>query len=275
MTAAHPQSPSRPGALARLSRFRRGARGSASIELAIGGFVLITIAMLAFDFYALVRADAAGARMAVTMADYLSFETAPDGDELEALGRYLHEDELGVPAVLVYVISAVRQPPGEDVPSAVLWDDDSIRFGEDEATASLLADCRLHAAERWRDRLIGDGPERFALDANEVIFVVEVCARPLREGMLTASFVSGDIYHLHAAPTRDMTRAPARPTRVGTRRRRRDRRPPWRRPETRPGGRRHGPSVRTAAGSGKTLPAGTTVPARLAGNLSTIIYWSE
>ena len=159
------------------------------------------------------------------MADYLSFETAPDGDEIENLGRYLQERELGMPAVLVFVISAVRQPPGDDVPSAVLWDDDSIRLGDDEATASLVQDCRSRAADRWRDRLVGDGPERFELDANEVIFVVEVCARPLREGMLTASFVAGDIYHLHAAPARDMTRAPERPTRVGTRRRR-NRRPP-------------------------------------------------
>lgn len=224
MAAAHPRSPSRPGALARLARFCRGVRGSAAVELAIGGFVLISIAMLTFDFYALVRADAAGARMAVTMADYLSFETAPDGDEIEDLGRYLHERELGMPAVLVFVISAVRQPPG-DVPSAVLWDDDSVRLGDDEATASLVQDCRRRAADRWRDRLVGEGPERFALDANEVIFVVEVCARPLREGMFTASFVAGDIYHLYAAPARDMTRAPERPTRVGTRRRR-NRRPP-------------------------------------------------
>ena len=220
--AAHPRFPGRPGAPARLCRFGRGVRGSASLELTIGAFVLISIALLAFDFYVLVKADAAGARMAVTMADYLSFETAPDGDEVAALGRYLHERELGVPAVLVYVISAVRQPPGG--PSAVLWDDDSVRFGDDEATASLLEDCRRRAAERWRDRLVGDGPERFALDDNEVILVVEVCARPLREGMFTARFVAGDIYHLHAAPARDMTRAPDRPTRVGARRRRR--RPP-------------------------------------------------
>ena len=225
MTTPPPRSARRPGALARLGRFARSVRGSASVELAIGAFVLISIAMLAFDFYALVKADAAGARIAVTMADYVAFETAPDGDEIADLGRYLHERELGVPAVLVYVISAVRQPPG-DVPSAVLWEDDSIRFGDDEATASLVQDCRRRAADRWRDRLVGDGPERFALDANEVVFVVEICARPLREGMLTARFVAGDIYHLHAAPARDTTRAPARPTRVGTRRRRRDRRPP-------------------------------------------------
>lgn len=165
--AAHPRSPARPGASARLCRFGRGVRGSASLELAIGSFVLISIAMLAFDFYALVKADAAGARMAVTMADYLSFETAPDGDEIADLGRYLRERELGVPAVLVYVISAVRQPPG-DAPSTVLWEDDSIRFGDDEATASLVETCRRRAADSWRDKLIGEGPYRFALDANEV-----------------------------------------------------------------------------------------------------------
>ena len=268
MAAAHPRSPAPRAVLARLSRFGRGVCGSASLELAIGCFVLISIAMLAFDFYALVKADAAGARMAVTMADYLSFETAPDGDEIADLGRYLHERELGVPAVLVYVISAVRQPPG-DAPSTVLWEDDSIRFGDDEATASLVEDCRRRSADSWRDKLIGDGPYRFGLDANEVIFVVEVCARPLREGMLTASFVSGDIYHLHAAPARDPTRAPERPTGVGALRRRRIRRPPGR-PEAQRGGRRRGPPPAPRPGAARTLPADTTAPARLAGNPSTI-----
>ena len=270
MAAVHPRTRSRPSVPGRCRRFRRGDRGSASVELAIGVFVLIPIAMLAFDLYALVKADAASARMAVAMANYASFETAPDGDELEALGGYLREHDLGIPATLVYVISAVHQPPG-DVPSVVLWDDDTIRLGDAAATASLAQECNGRAGDGWRDRLIGDGPERFALNADEVVWVVAVCARLLRQGMFTSRFITGDIYHLHAAPARDMTRTPERPTRAGGRRRRRDRLPPARRREARRGGQRHGrpPSHRNRE-RGKALPAGVTAPARLAGNPSTI-----
>ncbi len=270
MAAAHARTRSRPSEPGRHRRFRRGVRGSASVELAIGVFVLISIAMLAFDLYSLVKADAAGARLAVTMANYASFETAPDGDELEALGSYLREHDLGIPAALVYVISTVHQPPGGD-PAVVLWDDDSIRLGDDEATASLAEECRRRAGEAWRDKLVDEGPQRFALNADEVIWVVEVCARLLRQGTFTSRFIAGDIYHLHAAPARDMTRTPERPTRVSGRKRRRDHRPPERRPEARRGGRRHGgPPMHRNRERGKTLPADATAPARLAGNPSTI-----
>ena len=37
------------------------------------------------------------------MADYVSVETAPDGDQMAALGRYLYEKELGAPAELVFL----------------------------------------------------------------------------------------------------------------------------------------------------------------------------
>ena len=270
MASEHPRTPSRSSVPGRHRRFRRGVRGSASVELAIGVFVLIPIAMLAFDLYSLVKADSASARLAVAMANYASFETAPDGDELEALGSYLREHDLGIPAALVYVISIVHQPPGDD-PSVVLWDDDSIRLGDATVTESLAQECRRRAGDAWRDKLVGDGPQRFALSAGEVIWVVEVCARLLRQGMFTSRFVAGDIYHLHAAPARDMTRTPQRPARMGGRRRRRDHRPPGWRPEARRGGRRHGrPPMYRNRERGKTLPANATAPARLAGILSTI-----
>lgn len=270
MAAAHSRTPSRPSVSGRYRRFGRCARGSASVELAIGVFVLIPIAMLAFDLYSLVKAHAASARMAVTMANYVSFETAPDGDEFEALGTYLREHDLGIPAALVFVISTVHQPPG-DAPAVVLWDDDSIRLGEAATTASLAEECRRRAGESWRDKLVDEGPQRFALNADEVIWVVEVCARLLREGMFTSRFIAGDIYHLHTAPARDMTRTPERPTRVGGRRRRRNRRPPRWRPEARRGRPRHcRPPGHRNRDHGKTLPAGASAPARLAGNPFTI-----
>ena len=95
--------------------FARDTRGAAGIELGFGAVALLTIAMLCFDLYSLVRVNTAGARSAVAMAEYVSREAAPDGDQMAALARFLHRQEFGAPADVVYVVSAVRRPPGEDL----------------------------------------------------------------------------------------------------------------------------------------------------------------
>ena len=59
------------------SGFSRNSRGGVPIELALGGCVLVSAAALCFDLYARVEADTSITRMAVTMADYVSRETAP------------------------------------------------------------------------------------------------------------------------------------------------------------------------------------------------------
>ena len=63
--------------LVRLHGFARDPRGSASIELAIGSVVLISAAALSFDLYSRIKADTAVARMAITMADYVSRDATP------------------------------------------------------------------------------------------------------------------------------------------------------------------------------------------------------
>lgn len=195
-----------------LSRAAREERGSAGIELGIGAVVVLTVAALAFDLYSRVGADTATARIAATMADYVSRETAPDGDEIAALGRYLHGHELKAPAALVYVISAVRQPPGNSA-AETLWDDDTVRIGDTEVTAELVDDCRERGKAAWRDAVLGDrsDPEALALSANDVVIVVEVCARLVAQGTLTSRFVSGNIYRLHALSARNPETPPARP----------------------------------------------------------------
>ncbi len=192
-----------------LGTFRRDDRGSAGIEFALGAAALLTIAMLCFDLYSLVRVNGASARSAVAMAEYVSREAAPDGDQVTALGRFLHRQEFGAPADVVYVISAVRRPPGDD-PAEVLWVDDTIRFGASETTDALAGECARHARAGWRAALLGD-PEASGMAAGEVAIVAEVCARPMREGMLTSRFVAGNVYRLHILPSRESARIPARP----------------------------------------------------------------
>lgn len=192
-----------------LRKFGRDDRGSAGIEFAIGAVALLTIAMLCFDLYSLVRVNGASARSAVAIAEYVSRDAAPSGDEVTALGKFLHRQEFGAPADVVYVISAVRRPSGSD-PAEILWVDDTIRLGDSGTTDTLADECARRGAAGWRAALLGE-PEASGMAEEEVAIVAEVCARPLREGMLTSRFVSGDIYRLHILPSRDTEQAPARP----------------------------------------------------------------
>ena len=199
--------------LVRLQGFPRDVRGSASIELAIGSVVLISAAALCFDLYSRVKADTAVARMAVTMADYVSRDADPDGNEMKALGAYLYDHELGVPANLVYVVTALHQPPGDPKP-VVLWSDDTIRIGDSTATQEIAAGCAHFVADGGASNLDG-----FPMADDEVLVIAEVCAHLTREGFLTGEFIAGGIYRLHALPARDPDQQPAAPVyaqRAGT-----------------------------------------------------------
>ena len=223
--------------LAALRSFARDVRGSASTELAIGAVVLLTALTACFDLYSRIKADTAGARAAVVMADYVAGAIAPDGDEMTALGEFLYEHEFAVPADLVYVVSAFRQPPGDPPPAlALLWSDDTIRIGDATVTAELAGACPRFIAETREPAL----PDGFTMAAGEVLIVAEVCAQLTREGSLTGRFVAGDIYRLHAAPARDPSQPPAEPAYS------------WTMAE-------EGPKVASVSSGGAALPAHGTV----------------
>ena len=194
-----------------LRAFVCGTRGAAGIEFALGAVALLSVAALCFDLYSRVEADTASARLAAVMADYVSRGPDPgdsddtlDGNALKALGKFLHERELGVPADLVYVITALRQSSGTPTLPAVevLWHDDrNLRFGESTVTEELADDCSRYVKQEGG----GDAaklPADFKLVAGEVVVIVEVCARLTREGSITGRFVAGDLYRLHVLPGR-------------------------------------------------------------------------
>ena len=190
-----------------LCAFARNSRGASSIELALGAVVLFSVSALCFDLYSRIKADTAVARMAVTMADYVSRDVTPDGNEMKALGEFLHEHELSVPAALVYVVTALHQPPGDPLPAVqVLWSDDTIRIGDTEATEEIASVCA-----RFADDGNATLPDGFTMVEDEVIVIAEVCARLTREGFLTGNFITGDIYRLHALPARDPDQIPTPP----------------------------------------------------------------
>ena len=188
--------------------FARDTRGGAAIELALGAVVLIASCAMCFDLYSRVRADTASARLASTMADYVSRETEPDGDDLKALGEFLYTHELKVPANLVYAITAFRRPPGyPPEPVEVLWSDASIRFGDETVTGTIADGCARHTTDDGKSAL----PGGFDMAAGEVLIIVEVCARLTREGSLVGQFIAGEIYRLHAVPAREPDTPPSPP----------------------------------------------------------------
>ena len=194
--------------LSRPRAFARDVRGAAAIELALGAFVLVSVSALCFDLYSRIKADTAAARMAVSMADYVSRDTTPNGDDMTDLGLYLYEHELGIPADVVYVVTALHQPAGDPLPAvAVLWTDSSIRFGDETSRNALAGECPQFIGENGAAAL----PAGFAMSPDEVLVIAEVCARLTREGFLTEKFIAGDIYRLHALPTRDPDHRPAAP----------------------------------------------------------------
>lgn len=208
-----------PGAL---HAFARGTRASAGIELALGAAVLIPIAALCFDLYARVAADTSGTRCAAVMADYVSRgpDTATntlDGAALEDLGEFLHNNAFGAPADLVFVLSALRQPPGDPAPAVeVLWSDGSapLRFGDATVTTALAADCSRFVTTSGGSST-ATLPAGFTMAAGEVIVVAEICARLTRVGSLTGRFVAGDVYRHHVLPAREPALglpAPVHPT---------------------------------------------------------------
>ena len=195
--------------LALLRVFARDFRGAASIELALGAVVLISVSTLCFDLYSRIKADTAVARIAVTMADYVSRDVAPDGDEIKALGEFLHKNELGLPAALVYVVTALHQPSGDPLPAVqVLWSDDTIRIGEEAVTGDIADECAHFTDDDGNATL----PDSFLpMSPDEVLIIAEVCVRLTREGFLTGKFIAGDIYRLHALPARDPDQRPTAP----------------------------------------------------------------
>ena len=200
--------------LAPFRRLAREQRAAAGIELAIIVLPLMLIAWTAFDVISLARASTAGARVAATMADYVSRESEPDGDEMEELGAFLHEREFRMPSDLVYVISAVRKS-ADDNSYPNIWPDDGdfiIRSGDSETTTDLLARCQTQGT--WNTALSGDDAV-ITLQDNDVVIVVEVCVKMLREGILAQEF-SGILYRIHAVPARGSGGAPAAPTRSST-----------------------------------------------------------
>ena len=200
-----------PGLLRRMAREERASGG---MELAIGAFALFGVAWAAFDLYSLTQANAASERIAATMADYVSREPAPDGDEMTALGKFLHQRELGEKsAALIFVISLVHRPAGKDAKAVVDWDYDKIRFGDKEETDDLVDECRKRAKAGWRAPVPGKdaGTLNLELKPHNVVVVVEVCASLLREGRLS-ELATGPVYRFHALAYRAAQGTPAAPT---------------------------------------------------------------
>ena len=190
-----------------LRRFLVDRRGAAAVELALGVVALFTIASLSFDLYTRISANTTTARMAVVMADYVSLDAAPSEDEMETLAEFLNEHELGAPADVVYVVTAIHKPAGN--PVAVLWGGPhEMRFGDGTVTTELAGDCPQFADSSSPPA--PNLPSGFTMADDDILIIVEVCARLTRQGAISGN-LAGDIYRHHALPARTQGRIPARP----------------------------------------------------------------
>lgn len=209
-----PRSPFSGSVRAAIRRFARNCRGGAVLEFALGAVVLTTTAAACFDIYSRITADTALGRMAVTMADYVSLEVAPQKAQLRTLGEFLHDHELGIPADLAFVVTAIHQPPGTPLPALrVLWKHDKpapdgLRFGNASVTAALANDCARYVDSAGTTITL---PAGFTMLADEVVIIAEACARPTVQGSLISVLGGGDMYRVHALPFRDSTQQPAPP----------------------------------------------------------------
>ena len=197
-----------------LRAFALDTRASAGLELAIGAVVLVSVATLCFDLYTRVEADTAAARVAATMADYVSRGPDTDGGTLDGkalrkLGKFLRAHELG-DADLVLVVSALGGGAGK-----ALWSD-TLHFGKRKVTRALAKRCSrfVETTKKGKARPAKPLPGKFTLAAGEVVAVVELCARPGGAGSLTGRFVAGDIYRHHVLPVREPEKAFPAPARA-------------------------------------------------------------
>ena len=200
-----------------LRAFALDTRASAGLELAIGAVVLLGVAALCFDLYTRVEADTAAARVAATMADYVS--RGPDteggtldGKALRKLGKFLREHELDASTDLVLVVSALGRGAGTARRAVkVLWSD-VLHFGNREVTRTLASHCSrfVQTNKKGKVRPAKPLPSRFTLAAGEVVAVVELCARP---GGAAGAF-AGDIYRHHVLPVREPEKAFPAPARA-------------------------------------------------------------
>ena len=187
-----------------LRSFVRCTRASASIECALGGFVLLMVVAVAFDLYSRVRADTASAPGVVTMADYVAQTPDPVASDLSIVGELISAHFVRVPSDLVAVISLYRRSAG-DPDAQLVWMSDGVRIGDPAGTASLALRCARFGSSQvdMRHFLPADGTHAV---------VVELCVKLRREGSVTGRFVGSDIYRVHVTAVRDPSKVPAAPT---------------------------------------------------------------
>lgn len=189
--------------------FIRGRSGSALIELGLAALVMIVVLMVVFDVYAMVKSRSASGRLAVILSDFVARETGSDyGDQLDALGEYLYEQELGSSVDVVFVISVIQKQPGND--AQIVWTDDTMRFGDSRRTDSLAQECAGLSAVGWETMLVGSDATVPLVDG-EAVVVAEVCAQLLGAGFLTSSIFTGNTYRVHVTPFRRPDQVPPSP----------------------------------------------------------------
>ena len=182
--------------------------GSAAIEAAVSVAALVLLATLSYDLNARIANLAASARIAATMAHFLSHEAAPQLSELQQLAASVGEHEARAPADAAIILSAMEQEPGKTEPT-VLWNERRVYIGDAARAQALANECYGMVTNNGAANLQASF---MPMPDGEVIVISEICMKLTREGSLTGRLVGDKIYRVATLAMRDQKVVPAPPS---------------------------------------------------------------
>ncbi len=174
----------------------RDRRGSAGVEFVLGTAVIAMTTVVGLDLYRIAAAQSATLRAAVTVADYVSQETAPTAAAIDDLSRFSYVNEIALPAHAVFVVSAVSRAAvtdeEPDPPALVRWSRMAVLAEDvDPSEVDLREGC-------GRLGLLEDGEAAVQKDLEmapgEMVVVVEVCVELLPESFTGGRFFAANLY---------------------------------------------------------------------------------
>ena len=181
-----------------LSSWMRDRRGSVSVEFVIGSIAIVTATVAGVDLYRVIDARSVALQAAITMAEYVSLESAPQAAFIDDLATFSYQNEIALPSRAAFVVSAVSRADATelepDPPVVVRWNRKTA-VGEDPESPPLeLADSCGRLGESSDGEAVLQA--ELGMEPGEMVVVVEVCV-----DLLPGAFVGGRLLSSTLYPT--------------------------------------------------------------------------
>lgn len=179
-----------------LSSWVRGRRGSVSVEFVFGSFLIITVTVGGLDLYRVVEAQSLVLHAATTMADYVSLEVAPSEAFIKDLAVFSHRNEIALPSLAAFVVSAVSRSEATavepDPPVVVRWDRKIVVGEEPGAPPSTLGETCGRLLGGLSDA--GGAMQALGMEPGEMVIVVEVCVKLPPQAFMSDRLLAGSVF---------------------------------------------------------------------------------